>query len=76
MKDLSNFCEQFNSVFACREGIEYEISLLNGADELQKFLNQKYLDCEFFDKKKFAEICSKKFFSGKLVKDFLDNALN
>ena len=71
MKDLSDFCYQFNSVFACREGFEYEISVQNGADELQKFINQKYSDCGNFDKKKISEICSKKSFSGKLIKDFL-----
>lgn len=38
--------------------IEYEIQILNGADELKGFLIENYSRLEFFDKERLCDICS------------------
>ena len=70
--DAKKFCKAFNNEFANREDTEYEIQILNGADELRRFLNKRFSNCENFDKNKLSNICSKDLFAGKPLKDFLD----
>lgn len=71
-EEFDDFCNKFNSEFMKREDIEYEIQILNGADELRDFLIERYSKCENFDKDKLCSICSNELFAGKPLKDFLD----
>ena len=75
IQKLKEFCTVFNCDFKTKENVEYEIEILNGADELRKFLIKKYSMYENFDKKVLSNICGKELFVGKKLKDFLDNFL-
>ena len=75
-KDLTDFCKQFNSYFNNREDIQYEIEVLNGAQELHKFLKAKFSDNDIYNEEKLINICSSDSFSGKLLKDYLDIIFN
>lgn len=72
IQELKKFCKTFNRVFNSRQDYEYEIHILNGADELRKFLIMKYSEYENFDKEKLSNICSNDLFVGKLIKNFLN----
>ncbi len=69
---LKKFCRDFNLEFSIRKNVEYEIQVLNGVNELHRFLNKYFAEDENFDKKKFSNICSNYFFVPKLLKDYLD----
>ncbi len=71
-EEFTDFCNDFNSEFSHRGGMEYEIEIFNGADELKNFLIKRYSKCESFDKKLLNDICSEELFAGKPLKDFLD----
>lgn len=71
-QNLNKFCKDFNTEFNFKENAEYEIQILNGADELREFLISKYSKCKNFDRKRLSNICSKELFAGRLLKDFLD----
>ena len=73
IQKLKEFCTLFNCDFKTKEDVEYEIEILNGAEELRKFLIKKYSICENFDKKALSNICGKDLFVGKKLKDFLDD---
>ena len=75
-KELKNFCEEFNKDFSCRSETEYELNVLFGANELRKFLIQKYSENPYFDKKRLSDICDNSFFSGGLLKEFLHTVLS
>ena len=70
--EAKRFCKALNSEFSNKGDTEYEIQILNGVDELRRFLNKRFSSCENFDKNKLSNICSKDLFAGKPLKDFLD----
>lgn len=72
-KELIAFCDAFNKDFSSRYENEYEIKVLFGANELKKFLIERYSNYEDFDKKRLCNICDNTLFAGEMLKDFLDN---
>ena len=70
LKQLREFINQFNSDFSRNKNPEYEIHILDGADELRKFLISNFSNYENFDKKRLCNICSKEFFVGKKLKNY------
>ena len=76
IKKLKALCDSFNCDLTNRKNLEYEIQILNGADELRKFLIKKYSSCENFNKKQLSNFCSKDFFVGQKLKEFLDELFN
>lgn len=70
--ELEEFCDDFNLYFNGRKDLEYEIKILNGANELRRFLTERYSMCEEFDKKLLDNVCSKKLFAGKRLKEFVE----
>ncbi|MBE6787980.1 MAG: hypothetical protein E7537_06505 [Ruminococcaceae bacterium] len=73
---LKKFCRDFNLEFSIRANTEYEIQVLNGANELRRFLNKRFSDNENFDKQKLSDICSNALFVPKHLNDYLDIILN
>ena len=68
-----DFCKNFNAEFNQKSDTEYEIAVLNGANELKRFLTKKYKNHKNFDKKRLDTFCNDDLFSGKLLKDFLND---
>lgn len=75
-KQLYEFCAEFNFYFNGIKNIEYEIQILNGAEELRMFLINRYSIYECFDIDTLYDICSKEHFSGVRIKNFLNMLFN
>ena len=71
--EFKSFCKDFNYMFSHRETTEYEIEILKGVDELQRFLINRYSKHENFDKNILLGICDSESFSGKSLKDFINS---
>jgi len=61
INDLRKFCHDFNSDFNASREHEYEIQILNGADQLRIFLISKYSKYENFNKKHFLIFAARLF---------------
>ncbi len=70
VKSFLDICQQFNKEF---DG-KYEFCVLNGADNLRKFLVSRYSNNDLI-KRKLETFCTKELFVGKLLNDFLNNVL-
>ncbi|MBQ4119449.1 MAG: hypothetical protein IJD45_03575 [Clostridia bacterium] len=70
--EFEKFCKNFNSMFSHRETTEYEIQILNGADELQRFLIKRYSKHKNFNKKTLCSVCSNDEFLGEGLKNFIN----
>lgn len=75
LKDLMLLCNEFNLEYSQHRDIEYEICILNGADNLRNFLNSTYSSSENFDMKRLEAICKKETYSGKRLKEFIEGIL-
>lgn len=70
-KTLSNLIKEFNQQFNNRNELQYEFQILNGANDLKRFLITKFKNNENFDKKRLDSICSNQLFFGKLLNEFI-----
>lgn len=71
-KEVLKLCDEFNCHFSISKDMQYEFHILNGANELKRFLKSKYKNNANFDNKRLENICSEDLFAGKLLNDFLN----
>ena len=72
-EEVLKLCDEFNTHFSDNKTSQYEFHILNGANELKRFLKNKYQNCDNFDEKRLDDICSSNLFVGKLLNDFIKN---
>lgn len=71
-----NLLEEFNQRFNNGKELQYEFQILNGANELKRFLKSKLKNNKNFNEKRLDNICSDQLFVGELLNDFIVDLFN